>query len=237
MNSIVIRPAATILRAVRSIRPLGAALAAACVLALLSTPRAAFSQEGKVKTEPDKPKTPETSDKKPAASQPVRPTKVRMKTNVGEILIQLDWEKAPISAENFAKYAGDGFYDGTVIHRVVPGFVIQGGGYDKSFNQKSTRAPIKNEWKNGLKNERGTLSMARTANPDSATSQFFVNLKHNESLDQPISGGAGYAVFGKVIEGMEVVDKIAAMQTQPNPRAGGMPSPVPDVVIEKATAE
>lgn len=195
----------------------------------------ALAQESGVKSE-DKPKA---ADGKggAAASQPAKPKRIRMKYNVGEIVIELDWEKAPISCENFAQYTKDGFFDGTVIHRVVPGFVIQGGGYDKDYNLKKTRDPIKNEWKNGLKNARGTLSMARTQAPDSASSQFFVNLKDNTNLDMPISGGAAYAVFGKVVEGMDVVDKIAAMTCRPNPKVGGMPSPEPAVVCEKAVGE
>ncbi|MFO0783079.1 MAG: peptidylprolyl isomerase [Phycisphaerales bacterium] len=130
----------------------------------------------------------------------------------GEILLQLDPAKAPISVSNFMEYVKSGFYNGTVIHRAIPGFVIQGGGFDTSFVQKDTRAPIKNEWSNGLKNARGTISMARLPSPDSATSQFFLNLKDNAPLDG-MNGQPGYAVFGKVVKGMEVVDAIAAIPT------------------------
>ena len=164
------------------------------------------------------------------------------KTNKGDIVLEMYPELAPITVHNFMTYAADGFFDGTIIHRVVPNFVIQGGGYTADGVQKETRAPIKNEWRNGLTNDRGTLSMARTQNPDSATSQFFVNLKDNASLDMPTAGrrpdyvkGAAYAVFGRVVDGMDIVDEIAAMPTKPNPSIGGMPSPVETVVIESAT--
>ncbi len=130
-------------------------------------------------------------------------------TNKGDIVVELNHEKAPVSVDNFTQYIKSGFFDGTVFHRVVPGFVIQGGGFTPDGNQKKTQSPIANEWQNGLKNKRGTLSMARTNDPNSASSQFFVSLKDNDMLDQPISGGAGYAVFGKVIAGMDVVDTIA----------------------------
>ncbi|MFH1417638.1 MAG: peptidylprolyl isomerase [Planctomycetota bacterium] len=136
-----------------------------------------------------------------------------MSTSMGDILIELNQEKAPITVENFLQYADDGFYEGTIFHRVMPGFVIQGGGFDKEMTQKETRPGIKNEWHNGLKNSRGTLSMARLGRqPDSGTSQFFVNLVDNGGLDQP-RDGAAYAVFARVIKGMEVVDKIAAAPT------------------------
>jgi peptidyl-prolyl cis-trans isomerase A (cyclophilin A) len=187
------------------------------------------------------PKPAEPMPKTPPSTQPAggKGTIVQIKTNLGDITVQLDAEKAPITVENFVQYVKDGFFDGTIVHRCVPGFVIQAGGYDKERNQKATRAPIKNEWKNGLKNDRGTLSMARTANPDSATSQFFVNLQNNTNLDQPISGGAGYAVFGKVVKGMEVVDKIAAAPCKGHPKIAGGSQPCPDplVVIESMKLE
>jgi cyclophilin family peptidyl-prolyl cis-trans isomerase len=154
-----------------------------------------------------------------------------MRTNKGDLVLELDRAKAPVTVENFVRYAKKGFYDGTVFHRIVPGFVIQGGGFEPSGVQKKTDAPIDNEWQNGLKNLRGTLSMARTADPKSATSQFFVNLKDNDSLDRPISGGAGYAVFAKVVAGMGTVDAIAR---EPRGVRNGMQDwPVKDVVIEK----
>lgn len=168
----------------------------------------------------------------PAANAPaVAMEYAVMRTNKGDLVLELDRAKAPITVENFVRYAKKGFYDGTVFHRIVPGFVIQGGGFEPSGVQKKTEAPIDNEWQNGLKNLRGTLSMARTADPKSATSQFFVNLKDNDALDRPISGGAGYAVFAKVIAGMGTVDAIA--REQRGVRNGMQDWPVKDVVIEK----
>ncbi|MFW6375285.1 MAG: peptidylprolyl isomerase [Guyparkeria sp.] len=139
-------------------------------------------------------------------------TQVRLQTNHGPIVIELFDEKAPATVDNFVAYVRDGFFDGTIFHRVIPGFVIQGGGFTEDFERKSTRAPVENEADNGLKNRRGTLSMARTSDPDSATSQFFINLEDNASLDQR-PGNAGYAVFGRVVEGMDTVDAIAAIPT------------------------
>jgi cyclophilin family peptidyl-prolyl cis-trans isomerase len=155
---------------------------------------------------------------------------VQIKTNHGEFTAELFADKAPISVENFLQYARDGHYDGTVFHRVIPDFMIQGGGFDGALNQKPTRDPIKNEANNGVKNERGTLAMARTSVVDSATSQFFVNLKSNSFLDH---GGRdfGYAVFGKVTDGMQVVDAIAGVATGARgPFAKDCPQS--DVVIE-----
>jgi len=166
-----------------------------------------------------------------------------IRTSLGPIVVELDDEKAPVTVENFLTYAKDDFYDGTVFHRVIPGFMIQGGGFDHHGNypgglhQKGEghgiRPPITNEWRNGLKNMRGTLAMARLGNqPDSATAQFFINLKDNGFLDQP-RDGAGYAVFGKVIGGMEVVDAIAGV---PTTRVGGMGDvPREEVRIESVT--
>jgi peptidyl-prolyl cis-trans isomerase B (cyclophilin B) len=154
-----------------------------------------------------------------------------LRTTKGDIVIELDRAKAPITVENFVGYIKDGFFDGTVFHRIVPGFVIQGGGFDTKGVQKKNKAPIDNEWQNGLKNKRGTLSMARTDDPKSATSQFFISLKDNDMLDQPISGGAGYAVFGNVLAGMEVVDAIAR---EPRGVKNGMKDwPNADVVMTK----
>ena len=133
-------------------------------------------------------------------------------TSMGDITIELLTEEAPITAKNFLDYVDAGFFDGTIFHRVIPGFVIQGGGFTADMNQKETRAPIKNEADNGVKNARGTLSMARTSDINSATSQFFINLKDNEFLDHG-TRDFGYAVFGKVVEGMDVVDKIAGVKT------------------------
>jgi peptidyl-prolyl cis-trans isomerase A (cyclophilin A) len=141
---------------------------------------------------------------------------VVMKTNLGVIEIQLDPKHAPITTTNFLSYVNKKFYDGTIFHRVIPGFVDQGGGFTPDMNQKETDAPIKNEATNGLHNLRGTISMARTSDPDSATSQFFLNLVDNSSKLDP--GGVspeGYAVFGKIIKGLDVMDKIAAIPTGP----------------------
>lgn len=165
-------------------------------------------------------------------------SRVRFSTTLGDFVVELDEQKAPITAANFLNYVNTGFFTDTVVHRVEPSFVIQMGGYDAKLSQKKTNAPIANEWKNGLKNTRGTLSMARTADPNSATSQFFINLKDNGSLDQPISGGAGYAVFGRVVEGMDTtVEKIRTAPTRPRGEIGGMPCPNPMVVVQSATVE
>ena len=133
-------------------------------------------------------------------------------TSMGDITIELMSEEAPISAKNFLDYVDAGFFDGTIFHRVIPGFMIQGGGFTADMNQKSTQAPIKNEADNGVKNARGTLSMARTSDINSATTQFFINLKDNEFLDHG-TRDFGYAVFARVVEGMDVVDKIAGVKT------------------------
>jgi cyclophilin family peptidyl-prolyl cis-trans isomerase len=137
---------------------------------------------------------------------------IRFETTLGNFTVELYDDKAPVSAENFLKYVDEGFFDGTVFHRIVPGFVIQGGGFTEDMTQKKNHPPIKNEADNGVKNTRGTLSMARTNDINSATSQFFVNLKDNDFLDHT-RGNFGYAVFGKVTEGMDVIDKIAAVKT------------------------
>ena len=137
---------------------------------------------------------------------------IRFETTLGNFTIELFDKEAPGTADNFLKYVDDGFFDGTIFHRVVPGFVIQGGGFTEDMSQKKTQPPIKNEADNGLKNGRGTLSMARTSDVNSATSQFFVNLKDNAFLDHQ-RGNFGYAVFARVTEGMDVIDKIAAAET------------------------
>jgi cyclophilin family peptidyl-prolyl cis-trans isomerase len=140
---------------------------------------------------------------------------ILMTTNKGDILLELDPVKAPVSVSNFLSYVQEGFYRDTIFHRVMANFMIQGGGFTVEFQRKPTSAAIVNEWKNGLKNARGTIAMARTNAPDSATSQFFINLKDNTNLDAPISGGAAYAVFGRVVAGMDVVDAIAAVPVKP----------------------
>lgn len=161
-------------------------------------------------------------------------TVIRMTTSLGVIDIELFEKEAPVSAQNFADYAKEGFFDGLIFHRVIPDFVIQGGGFMPGMKRRETRAPIPNEADNGLQNLRGTLSMARTNDPHSATSQFFINLKDNAFLDHSGKNpnGWGYAVFGKVVAGMDVVDKIAAAPT--GSQAGHEDVPDEDVVVEKA---
>jgi len=161
-------------------------------------------------------------------------TKVKLTTTLGEIIIQLNTEKAPVSSANFLTYVNEGFYNGTIFHRIIPDFMAQGGGFDTSFNQKAVHAPIKNEANNGLKNTRGTLAMARTNDPHSATAQFFINYKDNSFLNHTseTSSGWGYAVFGEVIEGMDVVDAMAKQAT--SNRGGHENVPKTDIVIEKA---
>jgi len=139
--------------------------------------------------------------------------RVLMKTNQGVVLIELYPDKAPKSVDNFLRYVRDSFYDGTVFHRVIDGFMIQGGGFDQNMQQKQTRAPIANEARNGLRNEPGTIAMARTSDPNSATAQFFINLVDNAALNPPGGDGHGYAVFGRVVEGWDVVQRIAKVQT------------------------
>jgi peptidyl-prolyl cis-trans isomerase A (cyclophilin A) len=177
-------------------------LAAGLVLAMLTSPLSAWAQ------------------------------KVRLATSAGDIVIELDAAKAPGTVANFMSYVRAGHYDGTVFHRVIDGFMIQGGGMDARLREKPTKAPIKLEAGNGLSNVRGTLAMARTSNPDSATAQFFINVADNPRLD---SFGGGYAVFGRVIEGMDVVDRIRAVPTQ----AQGMHQSVPitPITINKTSVE
>jgi peptidyl-prolyl cis-trans isomerase A (cyclophilin A) len=139
---------------------------------------------------------------------------VEMDTSLGKIKIELFEKEAPISVKNFLDYAHSGFFADTIFHRVIPGFMIQGGGFTADRKQKPTKAAIKNEAANGLKNDRGTIAMARTSAPDSATAQFFINVVNNAMLDRPSPDGAGYAVFGKVVEGMDVADKIVNVKTQ-----------------------
>ena len=161
-------------------------------------------------------------------------TKVKLTTNLGEIIIQLNTEKAPISSANFLTYVNEGFYNGTIFHRIIPGFMAQGGGFDTDFNQKAVHSAIKNEADNGLPNKRGTLAMARTNVPDSATAQFFINYKDNAFLNytSPTPSGWGYAVFGEVIEGMDIVDEMAKQPT--GNRGGHQDVPKTNIVIEKA---
>jgi len=170
-----------------------------------------------------------TENKMPESS-----TKVKLTTSLGDIVIKLNPEKAPVSSANFLTYVNEGFYNGTIFHRVIPGFMAQGGGFDTSFNQKAVHSPIKNEADNGLPNSRGTLAMARTNVPDSATAQFFINYKDNGFLNytSPTPNGWGYAVFGEVVEGMDVVDAMAKQAT--GNRGGHQDVPKTDIIIEKA---
>jgi peptidyl-prolyl cis-trans isomerase A (cyclophilin A) len=162
--------------------------------------------------------------------------KVKLATSAGDIVIELDREKAPKSVDNFVAYVKAGHYDGTIFHRVIDNFMIQGGGMKPDMSEKPTRAPIALESRNGLNNVRGTVAMARTMVPDSATAQFFINLKDNAFLDQANSrDGNGYAVFGKVVAGMDVVDKIRAVPVAD--KAGHQNVPVTPVIIKKATLE
>lgn len=163
--------------------------------------------------------------------------KVTLETSKGNITLELDTDKAPVTVENFLKYVNDEFYDGTIFHRVIPNFMVQGGGFLPGMIQKSTEDPIKNEADNGLSNDRGTIAMARTNDPHSASSQFFINHKDNGFLDHtaPDGQGWGYCVFGKVTEGMDVVDAIAAVSTGTSGGHGDVPEE--DVIIVKATAE
>jgi peptidyl-prolyl cis-trans isomerase A (cyclophilin A) len=161
---------------------------------------------------------------------PVKNPTVVMKTSLGSITIELDAAKAPLSVKNFLAYANDKFYDGTVFHRVIDGFMIQGGGFSIDKKQKAVKPPIKNESSNGLQNKVGTIAMARTNDPDSATAQFFINVKDNGFLDKA-PGQDGYCVFGKVTEGMDVVNKIKSTSTS-NQGGAFVNAPVTPVVIE-----
>jgi cyclophilin family peptidyl-prolyl cis-trans isomerase len=186
-----------------SIRALVAPLAASIAIAI-----PAVAQDGAAPAAPAAPAQAPAPAPAPAATGVVF---VKISTSKGDMLLELDAAKAPISVDNFMKYVKSGFYDGTVVHRIVPGFVVQGGGFDQAMVQKQTNPAIKNEWKNGLKNGRGTISMARLPSPDTATSQFFLNLKDNPALDG--ANGPGYAVFGKIVVGLDVLDAMGAAPT------------------------
>jgi peptidyl-prolyl cis-trans isomerase B (cyclophilin B) len=159
---------------------------------------------------------------------------IKLHTNFGEISIELDADKAPITVANFLQYVKDGFYENTIFHRVIDGFMIQGGGFDTDMKQKATKSPIKNEADNGLTNKSYTIAMARTPNPDSASSQFFINVADNDFLNfsSPTAQGWGYCVFGKVTAGTEVVDKIKKVKT--GNRNGHQDVPVEPVIIKRA---
>jgi cyclophilin family peptidyl-prolyl cis-trans isomerase len=155
---------------------------------------------------------------------------VLIETNMGAIEVELNQEKAPVTVKNFLSYVDDKFYNGLIFHRVIDGFMIQGGGYDEKMNEKKTKEPIKNEASNGLLNDTGTIAMARTADPNSATAQFFINVVDNSGLNYPSPDGHGYAVFGKVISGMHVVNRIKMVKT--GNLAGHSNVPMDTVIIK-----
>ncbi|GAB1718630.1 MAG: Peptidylprolyl isomerase [Nitrosospira sp.] len=159
---------------------------------------------------------------------------IKLETTLGDITLELDSEKAPLTAKNFLEYVNSGHYDNTVFHRVIDGFMIQGGGFEPGMKQKQTRAPIQNEAANGLKNEKYTIAMARTSDVHSATAQFFINVADNSPLNHtsPTPHGFGYCVFGKVVDGKDVVDKIRKVKT--GSRSGHQDVPLEDVVVRKA---
>ncbi|PPD24416.1 MAG: peptidylprolyl isomerase [Methylobacter sp.] len=174
-----------------------------------------------------------------ATSPKIKMPKVRLVTSLGNIVIQLNPEKAPLSSANFLSYVKEGFYQNTLFHRVIPGFMAQGGGFTPELEQKTTHPPVKNESNNGLSNKRGTVALARTADPDTATSQFYINYVDNDFLDykNPSYAGIGYAVFGEVIEGMDVVDKMAEQETgsRDGPKGYGFNDiPLKDIILQKA---
>ncbi len=199
---------------------------------------AAISMHGcqKSPTQPPKPEQDKKPEIKKITEQPketnLKTAKVKLETSMGDIVIELDEKAAPITTANFLTYVKEGFYDGTIFHRVISGFMIQGGGFTADMTQIPTHSPITNEANNGLKNKRGTIAMARTNNPNSATAQFFINHKDNTFLDYTGPANPGYAVFGKVVEGMDVVDKIAAVKT--TNRSGMADVPAEAVVIKSA---
>ena len=200
-----------------------------CALGLAMNCEAAPSKAKKA--EPPK----EQTQEQPKVTEPTS-IQVKLQTSQGDIILKLDAAKAPKSVQNFLAYVKEGHYDGTIFHRVIKGFMAQGGGFTADFKQKPTHAPIKNEADNGLKNNRGTIAMARTPDPNSATAQFFINYKDNNFLNytSPTPQGWGYAVFGEVTQGMDVVDKMADI---PTGSGGPMPSDVPKttITIQKAT--
>ncbi len=206
----------------------------ACILVslIVATSGIANAQEGQAGGPAEAPKT-------ELSGNPLHP-RVRMETTLGDILLELDAERAPITVENFLRYAETGFFDGTVFHRVMAGFMIQGGQFTPEMEKKTAglRPPIKNEWQNGLKNVRGTIAMARQGGqPDSATSQFFINVVPNAKLDRPQRDGAAYAVFGHVVDGMDVVDAIRHTQVEHHPkyRSPRPVTPVEPVIIRSVS--
>ena len=166
-------------------------------------------------------------------------TQVEIKTTLGDMIVELDEESAPVTVKNFLEYVNDGAYDGTIFHRVIRGFMIQGGGMDKDLKPRPSNEPIVNEASNGLKNERGTVAMARTSDPDSATNQFFINHANNEFLDYqgPTPDKIGYAVFGRVIDGLEIVDKIASVKTTRKDYYDDVPAEAIEIVLARQVKE
>jgi cyclophilin family peptidyl-prolyl cis-trans isomerase len=162
---------------------------------------------------------------------------VKLETNMGNIVIELDEQTSPITVKNFLGYVGSGFYDGTIFHRVIPGFMIQGGGLTKQMMGKKTLDPIINEARNGRSNKRGTISMARSSNPNSATAQFFINHRDNDFLNYIDDNKPGYAVFGKVTEGMEVVDAIASVETATHNKMEDVPVEPVIIILAKVVPE
>jgi len=160
---------------------------------------------------------------------------MKIKTNLGSFSLELDELNAPISSKNFKDYVKESFFNKTIFHRVIDGFMIQGGGFELDMNQKETHSPIKNEASNGVKNEKYTVAMARTSDPDSATSQFFINTSDNSFLDHPGQDGSGYCVFAKVTEGFDIIDKINSVKT--SSQNGHQDVPVEQVIIEEVTAD
>ncbi|MBY0308807.1 MAG: peptidyl-prolyl cis-trans isomerase [Phycisphaerales bacterium] len=210
-------------------------LAAALTLAAFGTSLASQPGGGHEEKKPSQPPSvvqPKKEEKKAEAPAPAKEQLfyVQLQTSMGDILLELNQTKAPVSVANFLKYVDKGHYNGTIFHRVINGFMVQGGGFTPSMEQKPTEEPIKNEYTNGLKNERYTVAMARTNAPDSATAQFFINVADNGFLDRanPQTGGAGYAVFGRVVAGQDVVDKVKAVKT-------GAKGPMTDVPLQPVT--
>lgn len=189
-----------------------------------------LAQEGDKPGAGEEPKKAKT----PAPAEAGKGARVKMETSLGDIVLELNAEKAPITVDNFLQYVDAGYFDGTIFHRVMSTFMIQGGGYMPDLKEKKEgqRPPIKNEWKNGLKNDRGTIAMARSG-PDTATSQFFINVVNNDRLSEAQADGAAYCVFGKVVEGMETVDKIKDTEVKTDPKLPmGKVVPVEPVVIK-----
>jgi cyclophilin family peptidyl-prolyl cis-trans isomerase len=215
-------------------RPLMSMLAAISAVLVLAAVGCSKPGSGSESATSDTSKTTAQSSKPAAALPPMKENAVYVKltTTMGEIVIELDPEHAPISTENFLAYVDAGDYDGTIFHRVIDGFMVQGGGFDPDMTQRSTREMIKNEWQNGLTNAKYTIAMARLGNqPDSASSQFFINVGNNTFLDEP-RDGAGYAVFGKVFAGEDVVDAIALVDTTMKGGHGDVPAE--PVIVTKA---